>query len=132
MRRDITRRRRYRPFSLVALYERVTARELSLKPEEINRLVEDELSFLADTHASVTYSLFERARRQALCTQIQGKLSAPQDAVVGQFAGLTNAEAGFVAGLKAEFERRVDIRANGLSEGAARGRSHEELNDGGV
>ncbi|CAB3730391.1 hypothetical protein LMG22037_05526 [Paraburkholderia phenoliruptrix] len=132
MRRDITRRRRYRPFSLAALYERASARELSLEPEEINRLVEDELSFLADTHASVTYSLFERARRQAFCAQIQGKLSVPQDAPVGQLTGLTNAEAGFVVGLKAEAERRADIRANGHSGAAARGDSHEELNDGGV
>lgn len=110
MRQNIARRRRYRPFSLTSIYERTRARDLALGKDKIGQLVEDELSFLADTHASVTYSLFERARRQKFCVAIQSKLERSDDSPERAAAILTNAEAGFVLGLFAESEQRVRAR----------------------
>lgn len=113
MRHGIPRRHRYRPFSLAALYERGRARELSLDREVVARLVDDELIFLADTHASVVYSLFERARRHALCIAILGKVgqrSGSADAGVGLPPGLTNAEAGFILALHTQATRQARLR----------------------
>lgn len=122
MRQNISRRRRYRPFSLTSMYERALARDLALENGKIGQLVEDELSFLADTHAGVTYSLFERARRQKLCIVIQKKLKTADGPSDYASATLTNAEAGFVLGLFAESERRAHVRKN--SESAPRRRDH--------
>lgn len=113
MRQNISRRRRYRPFSLTSIYERARARDLTLDNGKIGQLVEDELSFLADTHAGVTYSLFERARRQKLCIAIQKKLKAPDAPSERASENLTSAEAGFVLGLFAESERRLHVRKAG-------------------
>jgi hypothetical protein len=113
MRQNIARRRRYRPFSLTSMYERARARDLTLDKGKIDQLIEDELSFLADTHAGVTYSLFERARRQKLCIAIHTKLNSLEVTSEGAPENLTNAEAGFVLGLLAESERRLHVRKAG-------------------
>jgi len=112
MRHGIPRRRRYRPFSLAAIFERASARELNLDRDVVARLVDDELIFLADTHASVVYSLFERARRHALCLAIQvkvGQMKGSAEAAVGLPPGLTNAEAGFILALHTQAERQARL-----------------------
>jgi len=79
------------------LYPTVHARDLTLSTAQIKELVDDEQGFLADVHATVSYSLFERARRQELCKTIISKLDKKLP-----IEDLTSREASFIADLARE------------------------------
>lgn len=94
MPRDIPKQKRFRPFQLQRKYDEAPARQLTMTSKEVRDLIEGELAFLADVHATVTYSMFERIKRQQFCERITSKL----DLQVPVFM-LTNKEAGFLLDL---------------------------------
>jgi hypothetical protein len=94
MPRDIPKQKRFRPFQLQRTYREAAARELTMTLAEVRNLIEDELAFLSDVHAAVSYSMFERVKRKQFCERISNKL----DLQIPVFM-LTNKEAGFLLDL---------------------------------
>jgi hypothetical protein len=94
MPRDIPKQKRFRPFQLQRTYSEAAARNLTMTPTQVRELIDDELAFLADVHAAVSYSMFERVKRKQFCERIVNKL----DLQIPVFM-LTNKEAGFLLDL---------------------------------
>ncbi|NEX60205.1 hypothetical protein [Noviherbaspirillum galbum] len=95
MPRDIPKQKRFRPFQLQRKYEEAPAKALTMTPAEVRDLVDAELAFLADVHAAVSYSMFERIKRQQFCERIMQKMDLRMPVSM-----LTNREAGFLIDLE--------------------------------
>jgi len=95
MPREIAKQTRYRPFALKHHYDSTPSIKLTISAAEIVELIHDEQAFLADTGATVTYSLYERVKRQSLCESIAAKLIDDDDVTQ-----LTNKEIAFILGMQ--------------------------------